>query len=90
MKVSDEETLYRFECECNGEIPMGDGPTLKHVKRALLDYCRDAKRVPSVVMAELTAELMLSDSNDPLHVWIIKHGNTQTKCTAMSAASRGT
>lgn len=87
MKASDEETLYRFECECNGEIPTGGGPTLKHVKRALLDYCRDAKRVPSVVMAELTAELMLSDSNDPLHVYGVEYGAELNKALGVGNGS---
>lgn len=58
--MNDEETRYRFECECNGEIPIGDGPTLSETKKALADYCRDANRSPAKALAELAAELMLS------------------------------
>ena len=37
------------------------------IKRALADYCRDAGRSPAKALAELAAELMLSDDSDPLH-----------------------
>lgn len=29
MSNSDERTRYRFECECNGEIPMEEEPGVK-------------------------------------------------------------
>lgn len=42
---------------------------MEDVKKALADYCHDAHRSPAKALAELAAELMLSDSEDPLHVY---------------------
>lgn len=75
----DDETRYRFECECNGEIPIGQGPTLEETKRALRDYCTQAGRSAPQVLAELTAELMLSPDDDPLHVHGIAFGEELNK-----------
>lgn len=72
--MSPEEMRYRFECECNGEIPIGDGPTLSDAKRALADYCKDSGHSPARVLAQLAADLMLSDNSDPLHVWGVEFG----------------
>lgn len=67
--MNDAENRYRFECECNGEIPMGTAPPMAQLKRALEDYCKDSGRSPAKAPAELAAELMLSESSDPLHIY---------------------
>lgn len=42
---------------------------MNEVKQALADYCRHSNRSPAKALAELAAELMLSDGSDPLHVY---------------------
>lgn len=58
--MNDEKTRYRFECECNGEIPIGDGATLSEAKLALADYCKTSGQTPAKALALLASELMLS------------------------------
>lgn len=85
--MTDDEKLYRFECACNGEIPIGDGPTLEETKRALLDYCQHADRPVSKALAELTAELMLSADDDPLHVHGVEFGEELNKALGVGNGS---
>ena len=58
--MNDAENRYRFECECNGEIPIGDGVTLSEAKHALADYCKNSGQSPAKALALLASELMLS------------------------------
>ena len=47
---------------------------MKEIKHALADYCRDSGQTPAKALAQLAAELMLSDDSDPLHVWGVEFG----------------
>ncbi len=60
---------------------------MKEVKRALADYCRDAGRSPAKALAELAAELMLSDDSDPLHVWGVEFGRELNEAMTKGATN---
>lgn len=47
---------------------------MNEIKRTFADYCKHSGHAPARVLAQLAADLMLSDNSDPLHVWGVEFG----------------
>lgn len=52
MSNNEETNRYRFECECNGEIPMGETPAGAIVSGKLGDALREARAQPGVTQVK--------------------------------------